>query len=89
MARTKDTRTALERFYDNQVRELVDREADEAVREQVAAAFQAPPASPDDVDPWFEKHFHQPPVAHNTQLYSQLHAMKASLREIAGQQPAV
>lgn len=83
---TKDIRSALERFYDNAVRELVDRHADEEVREQVAAAFKAPPANPDEVDPWFLKHFHQAPVAHDTQLFSQLHAMKAAIRIAVGDQ---
>lgn len=85
-AAAKDTRSALERFYDNQVRELVSRHADEEVRDQVENAFKEPPANPDDVDLWFEKHFHAAPVSHDTQLYSQLYAMKAQLRLIVGEQ---
>lgn len=82
----KDTRSPIERFYDNQVRELVSRHPDEEVRDQVEGAFKAPPAKPDDVDLWFETNFHRAPVSHDTQLYSQLHAMKAQLRLVVGEQ---
>lgn len=81
----KDARTLMEQFYDTQLREIVDQK-DEEVREQVQAAFDEPPATPDDVDPWFIKHFHAAPLSHDIPLYNALHAMKAQLREIAGQQ---
>jgi hypothetical protein len=85
MAKKKieDGRSAIERFYDRQVRELADQASEEA-REQIEAAFAEPPKDADDVDPWFLANFHQPPVSHDTQLFNRLAAMKAQLREIAG-----
>lgn len=87
MARTKvqDDRTPMQRFYDNQVRELADRQTEEA-RAQIEAAFANPPSTPDGVDGWFEENFHKEPVSHDTALFSQLQAMKAALRSLAGQQ---
>lgn len=78
----KDTRSPIERFYDDQVRELASHQANEAVRDQVAAAFKAPPTTADGVDAWFEENFQHAPVSHDTQLYNQLYALKAQLREI-------
>lgn len=75
----QDTRTPLEQLFDSQVRPLADQQIEEA-REQIEAAFKAPPASPDDVDGWFEKNFHQAPVSHDVTLFNQLQGMKAAIR---------
>jgi hypothetical protein len=83
MSETRDSMTPMEKFYDAQVRELADQQP-EAVRAQIEGAVAEPPAGPDEVNPWFFKHFHEPPVAHDTQLYNRLHGMKAALREAAG-----
>jgi hypothetical protein len=56
---------AMAAFYDNQVRELADQQ--KGARAQIEKAFlETPPASPDDVDAWFEKSFHKAPVSHDT-----------------------
>lgn len=81
----QDDRTPLQKFYDNQVRELADQQP-EAARDQIEAAFADAPANPDDVDPWFDKHFREAPVAHDTQLYNRMHALKAALRDALTQQ---
>lgn len=73
-------RTALQALYDSAVRPLTDQQP-EAVRDQVEAAFAEPPAGADAVNAWFEKHFHQPPVSHDTALFNQLQALKAAVRD--------
>jgi hypothetical protein len=81
----KVARTQMERLYDSAVRPIVDAHTDAGVRDQVAAAFAKPPATPDEVDAWFERHFHKPPVSHDTTLFNQLQAIRAAARDAAGQ----
>ena len=73
----------MQKFYDANIREFADQLPDPE-REQIQAAFQQPPANPDDVDPWFLKHFHAAPVAHDTALFNRLSGMKAAIRDVAG-----
>jgi hypothetical protein len=76
-----DPKAAMAAFYDERVRELADQQP-KKVREQMQAAFlKTPPASPDDVDAWFEASFHKAPVSHDTMLFNQLQGMKAWIRD--------
>lgn len=73
-------KSILAALYDAHVRELADQQK-AAVRKQLEKAFlEQPPQNVDDVDPWFLKHFHRPPVSHDTILFNRLRGMTAAIR---------
>jgi len=61
--------------------QAVDR-AGAAAIEQFTAAKEDAPSYAEDVDSWFEEHFHKAPISHDTALYNALHAAKEELKKL-------
>jgi hypothetical protein len=86
----KSIQAVVERWYTNKLSDEVSRSI-EAAGEQVlnavvklvdriALAGSSVAECDSAIDAWFEEHFHQPPVSHDTRLYNTLHAAKEELK---------
>lgn len=84
---TKTTAQAVQAYYEDNLRDMVDNRP-APVREQVAAAMKAVPASADQLDKWFGEHLKKAPLSHDTVLYNRLHQAKEDLKAVLSAKPA-
>jgi hypothetical protein len=85
----KDTEAIVTAWYAANLADRVSRASAEAMAQVEGAVKELPPATDasvtdirdeDTLESWFAKHFHRPPVSHDTELYNAIHVALDDLR---------
>jgi len=86
----ENIQAVVDRWYTNKLNDPVSRSGEAAGEQVLEAVVKLPDliaeangsisARDAAIDAWFDAHFHEPPVSHDTRLYNTLHAAKEELK---------